>query len=217
MEKVNNQIDVNIFNRTGKLNATNPLKKIPNVKEKYDSMESKFYVERLNRITPAQKTEDLKKHLQKFDDFKEEQDQKIMAATTKETENNKRISMNHREIKLNKLHRVINFSIDWAREGNDNWKKNIKVQLERERKDREFKIRQIKISENIGDRGKQTQQKEMIDQIDKFEKQFLQDQDKSHELADNEMDRDNGNILSIASHKDCPSFINTKDNLQGSV
>jgi len=34
------------------------LKKIPNVKEKYDAMESRFYVERLNRITPAQKTLD---------------------------------------------------------------------------------------------------------------------------------------------------------------
>jgi len=96
LEKVNNQIDVNIFNKTGKLNATNPLKKIPNVKEKYDSMESRFYVERLNRITPAQKTIDLDKHLQKFDEFKQKQDQKIAEDSNRDDNRELNIKANFR-------------------------------------------------------------------------------------------------------------------------
>ena len=154
------------------------------MKEKYDAMESRFYVERLNRITPAQKTLDLQKHQSKFDKFKESQEQKADQTKTREADQARHLEMKLRNIKLNKLERVNQFNERWETEGLENQAKNLKVQRERERKDREFKIRQIRRVDDTDDKARVSSQKEMVDQISKFEGRFLANQDKSTDIDD---------------------------------
>lgn len=52
LDKVNSQLDIRVYKKTGKINSTNPLKKITNVKEQYDAVESKLFSDRLNRVLP---------------------------------------------------------------------------------------------------------------------------------------------------------------------
>ena len=151
-------------------------------------MESRFYVERLNRITPAQKTIDLDKHLQKFDEFKQKQDQKIAEDSNRDDNRELNIKANFRSQKREKLQRVISFGTNWAQDGLKAGAANLKIQREREKKDREFKIKQVNKVEDVRTVARGTTQKEMIDQIDKFENQFLQNQEKSTDADDNSND-----------------------------
>jgi hypothetical protein len=94
------------------------------------------------------------------------------------------IKANFRSLKREKLQRVISFGTNWAQDGLKAGAANLKIQREREKKDREFKIKQINKVEDVRAVARETTQKEMIDQIDKFENQFLQNQEKSTDVDD---------------------------------
>jgi hypothetical protein len=183
---VTNQLDVKVYQDTGKFNAQNPLKKIPLVKEKFDALESKLFYERLNRIIPSQDQLDMASLMKKFEDFRinseaERHERAVMEVAKQEKAREKK-----REIELDKMRRAINFGNSWNQKGDENWKKNIKVMLERDREERAYKMKQTRKLEEKKFARTMHIRSDVINEIDEFEKRHLEERETDIEASNGE-------------------------------
>jgi adenylate kinase family enzyme len=183
LEKVTSQMDVKAMLAAGKLNRNNRLKKIPQVKEKFDQLESKLFKDRLNRIIEPQDKIDLDKKLAKFSDFQMTQEQTRLMEIERERDMAKRRQFERRDTELDKMRRVINFNKNWNLEGEDNWKMNMERKHERDKEEERFRIRQLKKTQDRSTNKKEAMQTEVFGELDRFEKLHLEEKETDIETS----------------------------------
>ena len=188
LEKVTSQVDVKVVLATGKLNSQNPLKKIPQVKEKFDALESKLFQERLNRIIEPQDKIDLENKLQKFEDFKEQQDSDRRAALAKEETRLMDQREERKKVELDKMRRAKNFNHNWAKSGDENWKKNMAIKLRRDKEEEKFKIGQNNRMETVAMNKKTQLHNEVYDELDDFEERHMEEKETDVDTVNGDME-----------------------------
>jgi hypothetical protein len=186
LEKVTSQVDVKVVLATGKLNSQNPLKKIPQVKEKFDALESKLFQERLNRIIRPQDKIDLERKLQKFEDFKEKQDRDREQALQNEEHLIEEQRELRKKVELDKMRRAKNFNQNWAKAGDTNWKKNMAIKMERDREEERFRIRQHRKFEERTLAKTSHLYNEVFNELDDFEKRHFEEKETDAETSQGE-------------------------------
>jgi hypothetical protein len=88
-----------------------------------------------------------------------------------------------RDGELDKVRRLINFANDWKEKGEQNWRQNMKIKLERDRKDKAFQILQSKI---MGDKKTaivENERQNMMNEIDEFENRYFSEKDTDTETV----------------------------------
>ena len=110
-------------------NTRNPLKKIPQVKDQFDKLESKLFEDRLNRIIIPQGKIDLDNKLSKFENFRMTQNRVRLDAIQTEEARNNEAREERRKVEIGKMSRVMNFNKDWNQTAEQNWKKNMETKL----------------------------------------------------------------------------------------
>ena len=176
-------------------NTRNPLKKIPQVKEQFDRVESKLFVERLNLILMPQDKIDLDAKLKRFEDFRMKQNRFRLAAMQVDEENNRNLREEKRKVEIGKMSRVMNFNKDWNQTAEENWSRNIQIMVERNREEEKFRIRQI---EKVQDRRVQKImqiQDEMYDELEEFEKKHLEERETDIEASNGDQTTDGDAVV----------------------
>lgn len=181
------QMDVKAMLAAGKLNRNNRLKKIPQVKEKFDHLESKLFKDRLNRIIEPQDKIEMDRKLAKYGEFQAAQERARLIELEQERETMKKKQFERRDTELDKMRRVINFNRNWNLEGEDNWKKNMERKEERDRDEQRFKIRQLKKAQDRSILKKDTMQAEVFGELERFEKQHLEEKETDIETSQGDL------------------------------
>ena len=116
----------------------------------YDKFDKKFYIDSLQRKTISQKEIDMKKKLQKYEDFKNEQIKKIqMDQINEECRKKQELDINIKN-ERNKNQRFHGFLQQFEEKGINNWKNNMLQGKERELKDIQFQLAEaFKIKNNL--------------------------------------------------------------------
>lgn len=200
LDKVSSQVDMKIVMSTGN-NTRNPLKKIPQVKDQFDKLESKLFEDRLNRIIIPQDQIDLENKLKKFDDFRVNQNRvRLAAIQTEETRNNE-AREERRKVEIGKMSRVMNFNKDWNQTAEQNWKKNMETKLLRDKEEERFRIRQIQKVDNRRLEKNSEIKNEMYDELECFEKRHLEEKETDIEASNADVTTD-GEAVQRKSHAD---------------
>jgi hypothetical protein len=176
-------MDVKAMLAAGKLNRNNRLKKIPQVKETFDHLESKLFKDRLNRIIEPQDKIDLDRKLSKFEEFRQQQEDAKRDLQKKEQDTEKNKQFERRDTELDKMRRVINFNRNWNQTGEDEWKKNLKKKQVRDKEEGEFRIRQLKKAQDRAFTKKEIMQAEVFGELEQFEKQHLEEKETDIETS----------------------------------
>lgn len=97
---------------------------------------------------------------------------------------------------LDKVRRLINFANDWKEKGEQNWRQNMKIKLERDRKDKAFQILQSRLMTDKKTMRIQNERTNMLNEIDEFENRYFSEKDtdtetvKSYEDFGQQMNRE---------------------------
>jgi hypothetical protein len=190
-------MDVKVMMATGKLTSKNRLKKIPQVKETFDRLESKLFIERLNRIIEPQDKIDLKKKLEKFEDFRIDQEVMRHQAIAEERKKAVQDQIERRQTELNKMRRVISFNKDWNKNGEKNWTENMQKKHERDREEQKFRETQKEKAELRAEEKKQGLTEEVYGDLDLFEKKHLEEKDTDIENSQGDQLEGTGSNLDL--------------------
>jgi adenylate kinase family enzyme len=149
-------------------------KKVP----QFDKLDHEFFVDQLNKTTKAQKDVNLEKHLERFEKFKEKQEVNI----EKQKEEDEKVQKEARDENIaqmkNEMMRFHDFQQKFEQNGIENWKTNMIVKKERERKDLEFQLNEcVKIQNGVISAVKGNES-ECRMKIEKFEKGLLEVKDR---------------------------------------
>jgi hypothetical protein len=116
----------------------------------YNNQSQNFFNDRLQGKTRAQKEINLERHLQKFEEFKSNEDKKIKENKEhdeKFDEKNRHEKITDRRTKNQKYH---HFQQKYEQQGIDNWKANMLSKKEREKKDLDYQLKEaIKYQNNV--------------------------------------------------------------------
>lgn len=74
LERVYAPTDIAVLTKTGKFGDNQPALKIPQQKEKYDSVNHEFFKQRLQMLNKPQKVLNMEAHLKKFEDERKRQE-----------------------------------------------------------------------------------------------------------------------------------------------
>lgn len=176
-------MDVKVMLATGKLTSKNRLKKIPQVKETYDNLESKLFKERLNRIIEPQDKIDLRRKLEGFERFRVNQEDDREAEQRNDRLTEHRDQKERRDIELDKMRRVINFNKDWNERGEQTWKQIMEKQRGLEKEEKEAFMKRTTKMKARSMMKKEEFVLQVFDELDNFEKRHLEEKETDIETS----------------------------------
>jgi adenylate kinase family enzyme len=171
-------------------------RKIP----QFDQLNHKFFLDRLQEKTKAQKETNLEKHLQKFENFKIQQEMTIKRER-EEYENHKNDKRDEKIAQMkNEAMRNHDFQQKFEQDGIENWKGNMIVKKERERKDLEFQLKEcVKVQNNVI-AAVRNNESEFRNKIDTFERNLMEQKERYEDTQDlDNFYPKNDRITSLAS------------------
>jgi hypothetical protein len=122
--------------------------KIPRKISPHDEVSQKLYNNLMEKITPAQKDVNLKKHLKPFEDFQKREEVNIRNEMQND-ENDKKDKRNYNISQTNnESMRFHAFNQKFDQDGIENWKKNLISKKEREKNDLDFQLKEAKEFKN---------------------------------------------------------------------
>lgn len=151
------------------MNTIAPLKKIEPRKEQFDNMESTYFKKRLNQTNKAQKVVNLEKKLEKFEEAKAKNLEKVQMYLEEEKLKEKKTKEEIRKVQLNKLQRNISFMENWTTKGWENWRKNQEIKHTREQKEREFEQKMMTKTNNMTMKKQAEEREDVREGIAEFE------------------------------------------------
>ena len=137
--------------------------------EKYDKLNEKFFKERLARLIPAQKEIEMKRALNKFEDFRRKHNEIIKNSKDKEEADKiekVRIRINDMRTNAQKLHC---FNQEFEQLGIENWKRNMIKKKQMEEKDLEYQLKEAYKFQSVVNNAIKKSEKEVIRQIENFD------------------------------------------------
>jgi len=139
----------------------------------YDNMSQDFFEKRLQTKTIAQKEINMRTHLGKFEEFKKNEDNKIMESIKNEEElrnknRNRKITQQR-----NEGQRFHIFQQKHEQNGIDDWKSNMLFKKEREKKDLDYQLKEAQKYQTQVYNSIKNCQNDMMKKIENFE-QVLQ-------------------------------------------
>jgi adenylate kinase family enzyme len=143
----------------------------------FDSLNQKFFLDRLNKTTKAQKEVNLEKHLEKFELHQIKQEEVIKKLKEDDLKREVEVRDERNSQMKNEAMRFHDFQQKFDQDGIEKWKENMIVTKERERKDLEFMFNEcVKIQKSViaAVKGNELECKS---KIEKFEKGLLKQKD----------------------------------------
>lgn len=169
LEKVYPPMDIGVLNKTGRHADSKPGTVIIPRKDAYDNITHKHYKTQLQKLTRAQKTDNMESHLQKFEDERLRQEAQAAQDEKEEELMKTRLKQDIRKANIDKLQRNAGFMEEWLKKGIDDWKKNMMIKREREKKQLEFEYSQTQKFQKFTMTQIQKATDEVENGIDQFE------------------------------------------------
>lgn len=142
LERVYAPTDIAVLTKTGKFGDNQPALKIPQQKEKYDSVNHEFFKQRLQMLNKPQKVLNMEAHLKKFEDERKRQERDAIEHAKMLKEADAKAKQQMRQEQIHKLQRNAGFMEEWLQKGVQDWKKNQSSKREREQRQLEFDYKQ---------------------------------------------------------------------------
>jgi len=174
LEKVYPPTDIAILRKTGKVGDNQPALKIGSAKESYNKMQSSFFKTRLQALNKPQKTMNMEKHLQQFDDEAIRQEEEAKRYSAAEADEKERVKQEIRRAQINKLQRNAGFMEEWLHKGVEDWKQNMAYKKEREQSQLEFEYKQAQKFNQHTVKKIDDATLEVKDGIDQFERTLME-------------------------------------------
>lgn len=144
-------------------------RKIP----QYDNMAQKFFIDRLQQKTKAQKEINMEHQLAKYEMFKKEQDSKIKAQLEFEEELKKMLVLERTKIMRNNMQRNHTFIQQFEQKGIQDWKLNMLNTKEMIKRDVDFQLKEAQKYKTILQNTIRKAEEDANKKIDYFEKKIL--------------------------------------------
>lgn len=175
LEKTKGTVDFQIVKRTGLKNIVFPLKQFEPPKQKFEKVQIKLFVDRLNALLPAQKTVDLNSKLKKFEESQKTMETKMHQTAFWDTLNQEKRKTNQRKLLREEMKMASTFKENLEARSNQNWLTN--MQIFENRRLREERFRQkLKEKENqVKEKQKAAHSHKVYEDIAKFETTFKKD------------------------------------------
>jgi hypothetical protein len=172
LEKTKGTVDFQIMKRTGQKNIVFPLKQFEPKKEKFEKVQMKLFIDRLNLILPAQKSVDLRHKLQPFEDTQHRIEAKVKEENFYQTLQAENLKVSKRQKLREDMHMGMTFKENLTVQNNKSWVSN--VQIFENRKLREEKFRKSIQDKENGLKNKQRAiyVQKVYDDINTFENTF---------------------------------------------
>ncbi|CDW76374.1 sperm flagellar protein 2 [Stylonychia lemnae] len=169
LEKVYPPTDIAVLRKTGKMGDNQPALKIAHSKDKYDEHAQKFFQNRLQELNKPQKVLNMEKHLDKFDQEKQRQEDQAKRFHSEEMDAKDKMRQETRRAQINKIQRNAGFMEEWQQKGVEDWKKNQSIKKDREKRQLEFEYKQAEKYNNLTVKKIDEANKEVNDGIGQFE------------------------------------------------
>ena len=127
LEKLNNPVDVQILQKTGRKNQTLPLKKINTNHSKKRQVESQLFSRRLEKIIESEKEKDMRQHLKCFEEYGDFLKNVQKEEERKEMKVKELLQIQKRLLKINQLKRYLQFKNAWDSKSKKQWIKNLQT------------------------------------------------------------------------------------------
>ena len=127
MEKLNNPVDIQILQKTGRKNQTLPLKKMNINHSKKRKVESELFSRRLHQIIESEKSKDMKSHLKCFEEFGDFLKNMQKQEERKNMKVKELLNIQKRLLKINQLKRYLQFKNAWDSKSKKQWVRNLQT------------------------------------------------------------------------------------------
>lgn len=151
----------------------------------YDNLSQSFFMNRIQSKAKAQKEINLENKLEKFEDFKIQEDHKIFGSI--KNEDNEKIKNRQKLITQLKSEsqRYHIFQQKYEQQGIDNWKSNMLFKKEREKKDLDYQLKEAQKYQTMVYNSINTCHSDMLKKIDNFEMVLQQSNQNDMSTAQN--------------------------------
>jgi hypothetical protein len=172
LEKTKGTVDFQILKRTGQKNIVFPLKQFEPPKQKFEQVQLKLFVDRLNTLLPAQKATDLNSKLRKFDDTQKMSENKMQQTAFWESLKEEKRKTQQRKMLRDEMKMASTFKENLELKSNQNWLTNMQIFENRRLREERFRSKLKERENQLKEKQKVAHSHKVYDDIAKFETTF---------------------------------------------
>ena len=169
LEKLNNPVDIEILQKTGRKNQTLPLKRMNTNHSKKRQIESILFSKRLEQIIESEKSKDMKQHLKCFEEYGDYLKNLQKDEEKKEIKVQELLQIQKRLLKINQLKRYLQFKNAWDSKSKKQWVKNIQNRKMNEEILKKIEKNKFTLRMKKTEQNRQQIKKKTYKNIDEFE------------------------------------------------